>query len=82
MLGIVEHLKGADSADGEVKDAGYTVEQLSNGGYSAKQFKDIRYRIELLKEGGYDEAFAGVAAVVHTAAVVEVLDNKDADNKI
>lgn len=37
---------------------------------------------DLLQPGGYDEAFAGVVAVVHTAAVVEVLDNKDAENRI
>lgn len=37
---------------------------------------------DLLRAGGFDDAFAGAAAVVHTAAVVEVLDNKDAENKI
>ena len=39
-------------------------------------------RGDLLKPGGYDDAFTGCAAVVHTAAVVEVLDNRDAENKI
>ena len=37
---------------------------------------------QLLEAGGYDDAFAGCAAVVHTAAVVEILDNSDAENKI
>jgi nucleoside-diphosphate-sugar epimerase len=37
---------------------------------------------DLMQLGGYDDAFAGAAAVVHTAAVVEVLDNTDAENKI
>ena len=35
-----------------------------------------------LSPGGYDEAFAGVDGVVHTVAVVEVLDNTDAENRI
>jgi len=35
-----------------------------------------------LEPGGYDEAFAGVDGVVHTVAVVEVLDSTDAENKI
>ena len=35
-----------------------------------------------LAPGGYDQAFAGADAVVHTAAVVEVLDNSDAEEKI
>jgi nucleoside-diphosphate-sugar epimerase len=35
-----------------------------------------------LSPGGYDEAFAGVDGVVHTVAVVEVLDSTDADNRI
>jgi len=33
-------------------------------------------------EGSYDAAFAGADAVVHTAAVVEVLDSKNAEEKI
>ena len=39
-------------------------------------------RGDLMQVAGYDTAFAGVAAVVHTAAVVEVIDNKDAENRI
>jgi len=35
-----------------------------------------------LVPGGYDEAFAGVDGVVHTVAVVEVIDSSDAENKI
>ena len=35
-----------------------------------------------LSPGGYDEAFAGVDGVVHTVAVVEVLDSTDAENRI
>ena len=35
-----------------------------------------------LVPGGYDAAFAGVDGVVHTVAVVEVLDSSDAENKI
>lgn len=37
---------------------------------------------DLLTRGGYDAAFAGAAAVVHTAAVVEVFDATDAASKI
>ena len=37
---------------------------------------------DLLQSGSYDEAFKGCAAVVHTAAVVEILDKSDAENKI
>lgn len=37
---------------------------------------------DLLTPGGYDTAFAGAAAVVHTAAVVEILDTKDAERRI
>ena len=35
-----------------------------------------------LLPGGYDEAFAGVDGVVHTVAIVEVIDNTDAENRI
>ena len=36
----------------------------------------------LLEAGGYDDAFANVAAIIHTAAVVEVIDNSDPENRI
>lgn len=36
----------------------------------------------LTEAGGFDRAFAGCAAVVHTAAVVEVLDSSDAQERI
>ena len=37
---------------------------------------------DLMLEGSYDEAFSVADAVVHTAAVVEVLDKGDPENKI
>ena len=36
----------------------------------------------LLEAGGYDAAFDSVQAIVHTAAVVEVIDSSDAENRI
>jgi len=37
---------------------------------------------DLLKSGSYDQAFQGCDAVIHTAAVVEVTDTSDAENRI
>jgi nucleoside-diphosphate-sugar epimerase len=37
---------------------------------------------DMTKAGAYDEAFAGCDAIVHTAAVVEILDNRNAMNAI
>jgi NAD(P)-dependent dehydrogenase (short-subunit alcohol dehydrogenase family) len=37
---------------------------------------------DLLQEGSFDQAFAGCDAVVHTAAIVEVLSQKDAETTV
>ena len=37
---------------------------------------------DLFQEGSFDQAFAGCDAVVHTAAIVEVLSQKDAQKTV
>ena len=37
---------------------------------------------DLFQEGSFDQAFAGCDAVIHTAAIVEVLSQKDAQKTV
>lgn len=77
-------------------EAGYTVHAVvrdpSNEekvGFLSKLAEDMGkssslklFAGDLLQAGSYDAAFDGCEGVVHTAAVVEILDKSDAENKI